>query len=78
MLLVRMMNINSWTKGSSLLRKPEAISKRSLSDVLDSWRGELTPGFWSDTKKARAKGINNSEARKGHRGGREEKAQRPA
>jgi hypothetical protein len=28
--------------------------------------------------KARAKGINNSEARKGHRGGRKEKAQRPA
>lgn len=43
MLLVGMMDINSWTKGSSLLRKPEAISKRSLSDVLDSWRGEPDP-----------------------------------
>jgi hypothetical protein len=43
MLLVRMMDTNSWTKGSSLLRKPEAISKRSLSDVLDSWRGESDP-----------------------------------
>lgn len=43
MLLVRMMDINGWTKGSSLLRRPEAISKRSLSDVLDSWRGEPEP-----------------------------------
>lgn len=43
MLLIRMMDTNSWTKGSSLLRKPEAISKRSLSDVLDSWRGEPDP-----------------------------------
>lgn len=74
-----MMGINSWTKGSSLLRKPEVISKRSLSDVLDSWReGEPGSGFWSDTVKAKAKGINNSEARQGHRGGREERAQRPA
>lgn len=71
----RTMDINSWTKGSSLLRKPEAISKRSLSGVLDNWRrGELTLGFLCDTVKVRAKGINNSEARKGHRGGREEKA----
>jgi len=28
--------------------------------------------------RARAKGVNSYEARKGHRGGREEKAQRPA
>lgn len=56
MLLVSMMNINSWTKGSSLLRKPEAISKRSLSDVLDSWRGEPDPRVMVYTKKGQGQG----------------------
>lgn len=70
--------MDSRTKGSSLLRKPEAISKKKPVRCARQLGRGACPGFWSDVIKARAKGINNSEARKGHRGGREEKAQRPA